>query len=185
MVVDLGLQQYIPVDEARFWKRREHIYEIYRSLLSVDCVILTLGLIEQWYYNAVAIQHSPNNRHMIKEKSFFDFEVISHEDVEFSLLRIVKILKVLNNNIKVIFTVSPVPLEKTFTKDHVYVANYKSKSTLLSAVSRVVEAGKVDYFPSYEIVSLLGEEAFEKDRRHVKGGAVSLVCDEFLRAYLK
>lgn len=181
--IDLGLQQYIPVSLERFWERRRHIYSIYNEILSVDCVVLTLGLIEQWYYKLLVVQHAPNNRQTLKGKDFFGFEVLQYEAVEDALKRILKIIKTLNKNVKILFTISPVPLEKTFSGDHICVANAKSKATLLSAASSVLEKGEVDYFPSYEIVSMLGSEAFEKDKRHVKNSAVEKVCNEFIRAY--
>ena len=184
-VIDLGLQQYAPVGEDRFWERRQHIYSVFESLKHVGCLIITLGLIEQWFYNDVIVQHAPNNKAMLSDGELFRFESMDHDSIEDALIRIVKVIETLNPSAKVVFTVSPVPLEKTFTSDHIYVANARSKSRLLSAVQSVMEKEAVDYFPSYEIVGLLGEQGYESDKRHVKNDAVDLVCNEFTRAYLR
>lgn len=185
-VVDLGLQEFIAVTEARFWQRRRDILEVYRSLYHCDAVILTLGLIEQWYYRGQVVQHAPSNRAMLKQRADFSFATMTDDDVKQALNEIVTTLQAINPDIKVIFTVSPVPLKSTFEDRHVFVANTLSKSRLVTAVHTLREqAGDVDYFPSYEIVQLVGRTAFEADMRHVKDAVVKAICHYFSYVYLR
>jgi hypothetical protein len=63
-------------------------------------------------------------------------------------------------------TVSPVPLQRTFSGQDVYVANNLSKSTLRAALGQLaVNRKNVRYFPSYEMVMAARDEAWEADGR--------------------
>lgn len=183
-VVDLGLQEYQPVTEARFWQRREDILRIYRALYEADAVILTLGLIEQWYFRGQPVQHAPSNRAMLKQRADFSFTSLSDAEVKQTLVRMVETLRSINPAIKIIFTVSPVPLKSTFSEQHVYVANQLSKSRLLVGAHAMLDVPNVDYFPSYEVVQLVGSAAFEPDLRHVKDGVVKAICQYFGQVYM-
>lgn len=67
------------------------------------------------------------------------------------------------------FTVSPVPLYLTFSGEDIIVANTYSKSVLRAVCNAVENSRKrVDYFPSYEAVTLSTRFILEKDRRYVK-----------------
>ena len=62
-------------------------------------------------------------------------------------------IKSVNKNIKFLFTVSPVPLTATNSKQHVVVATMSSKSTLRSVADAIIKTeSNADYFPSYEII---------------------------------
>lgn len=185
-VVDLGLQEFIPVTETRFWQRRRDILEVYRSLYRCNAVILTLGLIEQWYYKGQVVQHAPSNRAMLKQRADFSFATLTDDDVKQVLNEIVTTLQAINPGIKIIFTVSPVPLKSTFSDQHVFLANTLSKSRLVTAAHTLREqAENVDYFPSYDIVQLIGRGAFEADMRHVKDAVVKGICHYFSHVYLR
>jgi hypothetical protein len=86
---------------------------------------------------------------------------------------------------KIIVTVSPVPLARTFTADDIVVANTTSKNMLRVAVNELVSKHKnIDYFPSYEAVTLSTPElAWSSDRRHASDYVVGKVIGEFIRRY--
>jgi hypothetical protein len=89
-------------------------------------------------------------------------------------------------DVRIIVTVSPVPLMNTFSTMDIVVANSWAKS-LLRAVSQEWAAAhsNVDYFPSYEIVHNSDRrEMWEDDLRHVKGQGVQHIMDLFLRNYI-
>ncbi|MCT8469813.1 GSCFA domain-containing protein [Chromohalobacter canadensis] len=181
--IDLGLQQYKPVPLERFFNRRKNIYSIYNEMSTSDVIVLTLGLIEQWLYNGKIAQHAPNNKATIFEKENFSFSTLSTKNTYLILEKIEEAIKNINPTAKIIFTVSPVPLEATFTDKHVAVANQLSKSTLLIAAHEIAKKRDIDYFPSFEIVGSHGNLAYESDLRHVKDSIVSDICKIFHEEY--
>lgn len=88
-------------------------------------------------------------------------------------------------NLRMIITVSPVPLNRTFTNQDVIVANTTSKSTLRSAAHAFCEATeRVDYFPSFE-AAMYSEPSivWEGDRRHVTDFMVGEIIRIFMERY--
>jgi hypothetical protein len=92
----------------------------------------------------------------------------------------------LNPDMRVILTISPVPLAATMEPRHVLQSTMYSKSVLRVAAERIRAAhANVDYFASYEIVTMLGNinDMFEPDGRAVKQDAVDRVMMSFSHAY--
>ena len=90
-------------------------------------------------------------------------------------------------DVRIVITVSPVPLMNTFSTMDIVVANTWAKS-LLRAVAQqwAAEHPNVDYFPSYEIVQSSDRAAaWERDLRHVKGAGAQHIMELFLRSYLE
>ncbi|HEY5799313.1 MAG TPA: GSCFA domain-containing protein, partial [Burkholderiaceae bacterium] len=95
-------------------------------------------------------------------------------------------LTAVNPGIRILFTVSPIPLVATNTDDNVLVASSYSKSVLRAAAGEV--AGKhanVAYFPSYEIISSPASfgQYLAADLREVTEQGVTHVMDCFLSSY--
>src|SRR5690606_21748827 len=64
------------------------------------------------------------------------------------------LLKEINPEMKMLLTVSPVPLTATASGNHVLVATTYSKSVLRAVCGSMVETfDDVDYFPSYELIA--------------------------------
>ena len=85
--------------------------------------------------------------------------------------------------IKIIFTLSPVPLTATASRHHILLANTYSKSTLRAFVQNATESYDwIDYFPSYEIINnpMLNSTAFQKNLRNIEPHFVSIVMNYFL-----
>jgi tetratricopeptide (TPR) repeat protein len=87
---------------------------------------------------------------------------------------------------RIILTVSPVPLGATFTGSDVAVANCYSKSVLRAAAeAAVAEFDHIEYFPSYESVTLSERAlAFAEDQIHVTGPLVAFNVDRMIRRYM-
>ena len=88
---------------------------------------------------------------------------------------------------KVILTVSPVPLIATYTDEHVLTATAYSKAVLRAVAGSV--SGRhdwVDYFPSYEMItgSHTRGSFYEEDLREVRTEGVAYVMSKFSRHYL-
>ena len=59
-----------------------------------------------------------------------------------------------NRGLRFLLTVSPVPLTATNSGNHVLVATVDSKSRLRAVAGQLARTvSRVDYFPSYEIIS--------------------------------
>ena len=86
----------------------------------------------------------------------------------------------------IVFTVSPVPLRRTFTGMGLAEANSISKKKLRDAVGIVVpECRQVDYFDSFERVMAVPEsKRYQSDGRHIDKGVSAGVVEEFKKEYM-
>ena len=92
-------------------------------------------------------------------------------------------LRQVNPGVRVILTVSPVPLVATATDQHVLTATTYSKAVLRAAAGELAALDDgVTYFPAYEIVTgpQAPERYFEANRRDVSELAVSAVMRALL-----
>jgi hypothetical protein len=116
--------------------------------------------------------------------SFHNFTVA---EVETDLEAFLANLRKVNPSVKVILTVSPVPLIATYTEDHVLTATAFSKAVLRAVAGSVSgRHGWVDYFPSYEMITGPHTRGsfFEEDLRQVRAEGVAYVMSKFSRHYL-
>ena len=93
-------------------------------------------------------------------------------------------IRILNPEIKILLTVSPVPLTATATGHHVLLATQYSKSVLRAVAGDLSEMAKdIDYFPSYEIIAAPPTRAqfFAPNMRSVAPEGVALVMEHFFR----
>ncbi len=178
-VCDIGLRQLKKVSKERFFERRTEIYEIYQEIKTCDAVLITLGNLEQVFdSNGKPWEQVPTDI-AINRKIKFDIEHNkSLKQVTDEVLEICNLTKNLNNKVKIILTVSPVPMRRTFSKNNIFLENFKNKSLLCQACKNI-NIENVFYFPSFEIISFYGVAAFEEDLRHIKSEPVVKVCDVF------
>lgn len=166
--------------------RRARITEVRNVLLETDILIFTLGLTEGWEapsgtpYPICPAVSFPG----IPAESY-RFVKYDYDDVLRDLLASVQSLNEINPDIRLLLTVSPVPLVATASGDHVIAATTHSKSVLRAAAETCRnESENVDYFPSYELVvtSAMAQDRFSADRRSVTPGAIDLVMSHFFQA---
>ncbi len=85
---------------------------------------------------------------------------------------------------KVILTVSPVPIQTTFSDVDCVVANEFSKAVLRVCAERLSRQMKnVDYFPSYEMARVAGLTAYCEDNVHVLDSVVSTITRNMIDVY--
>jgi hypothetical protein len=183
-----GLRHRARSHEEFHWLRHQHLEAVREAVACSSVFVFTLGLTEAWISatdgavfpacpGTVAGEFDP-----LKHK-FHNFTV---EEVTRDLTRMVALARIINPRIKVILTVSPVPLVATATGRHVLVATTYSKSVLRVAADMVAHAlPQVDYFPAYELVTgpQAQFDAFESDRRNVTESAVAQVMATFFATY--
>lgn len=175
--------------EAVRAEREKHLAKVREVFAQADVFIFTLGLTEAWVHKpsgqvyatapgTIAGSFDPEIH------AFANFRVAEVKaDLEAALAR----LKALNPALRVLLTVSPVPLTATASDAHVLSATTLSKS-VLRAVAGEMQADwpEVDYFPSYELVTSAkaGAAWFEPNLRSVREASVAQVMAVFTRAHL-
>ena len=166
---------------------RRHLRAVRKAFSECSVFIFTLGLTEAWYSKldgavfpacpgTIAGAYDPD-RH-----GFVNFTV---QDVTDDLGKFVARLRSINPGVRIILTVSPVPLVATAEQAHVLAATTYSKSVLRVAAETAARTfDNIFYFPSYEIVTgpQAPEDFFESDRRDVSRKAVEVVMGAFLSA---
>jgi len=182
---------------ARLDFPRERILEFRHAYLDAmaqvaeaDVIILTLGYVETWYDTKLGLylNVSPPLSMVKEEPARFEFRVLSYADVLEALNELYTLLLAHRKKpLKMLITVSPVPLIATFREMDVLVANTYSKAVQRAALDEFV-AGKtgVDYFPSYEFVTLSNPTiAWSRgDYRHVSPDLVARIMSNVLVNYV-
>jgi len=187
--VDMHLHASIrPTTLAVLRTRRRAIAQAYRSISHCRAVIITLSLAEVWFDNRHGHYLNVAPRHSIlrDDPDRFDLHVLS-PDESYSYLRRALLLIQHHGSpgIKVVLTVSPVPLSATYRPIDVMVANGYSKAVLrVAAEQAAAEFDFVDYFPSYESVTLSERDhVWTEDNVHVTPRAVETNVGRMVAAY--
>ena len=82
------------------------------------------------------------------------FKNFTYPEVRDDLRRIVSLLQKMNPDLRILLTVSPVPLTATASGEHVLTATTYSKSVLRAVAGDIAASSdSIDYFPSYEMIS--------------------------------
>lgn len=168
--------------------RRAQIGQYFAQAFQADVVVLTLGLIETWVdlKTGLALNEAPLPRLLKNHPDRFAFRSLSVGDCTKALKGIHTLLTRHGKaGQKIVLTVSPVPLGRTFTSDDVIIANTTSKSTLRVAAKHFADRTEgLDYFPSYEAV-LHSDPAlcWQADRLHVSDFIVGHIIRTFLTRY--
>lgn len=168
--------------------RVAHLAAVRRLFTESDVFIFTLGLTETWRsrHDGAAFPMCPGTGFGTFDEDRYYFDNLDVDESVAALEEFLAIAHELNPELRVILTVSPVPLAATMEPRHVLQSTVYSKSVLRVAAERLRAAhANVDYFASYEIVTMLGNlnDNFEPDGRTVKQQAVDVVMTSFFRAY--
>ena len=166
--------------------RVEHLAQVRRMFLDCDIFVFTLGLTEAWRsrIDGTVFPVAPG-------VSGGGFDPARHEFVNFTVADVIgdleeflRRLKAVNPAVKVLLTVSPVPLIATYEPRNVLVATSYSKSVLRVAAETAYRSHDwVDYFPSYEIITgnYNNGAYYEADYRGINAVGV----DHAMRCFLK
>ncbi len=159
--------------------------ELAAGLASASAIVITLGTTEVFKKKnngLVANQIPAYERGGGESETYFHASTFAENYA--NLKRTIEIIGTINQRAKIVISVSPVPLARSFSGMDIYVANQLSKSTLRAAVGEVCrEFPDVNYFPSYEMVTGLGHAAFEtQDSRHIRRSVVEKIIEIFVHA---
>ena len=186
---DLDIGATGAVTQERFIDRRQHIYDIFASVFTADCLMMTPGLIEAWRDRATGfyMHEPPTQKAMLADRDRWELEILSYEQCLQDLLAAIDTVRARNPGIKVLVTTSPVPMAATFSGQDILVANAESKAVLRAVCGTVTRLRPMtDYFPSYESATLSNPVGvWEPDRLHVASGFVGKIVSHMLDSYLE
>ena len=179
-----GFESQEEVDSDRL----RHLRAVETMFAQCDVFVFTLGLTEAWRskVDGTVFSGAPGvggGRYDPERHEFVNFGV---EQVLADLFAFLHKLREVNPRVRVLLTVSPVPLIATYEPRHVLVSNSASKSTLRAAAEEAWRRFDwVDYFPSYELITgnFNGSSYFERDCRGVNAPGVDHAMRCFLRNY--
>lgn len=154
------------------------------AVRSADVLIFTLGLTESWWNRRLGYEYQLCPGTVVgrfdpeeHEGRIADVgQVVEHLDAAIGLMRQA------NERLRVVLTVSPVPLAATMSGTHVLLATMEAKSILRAAAGQLRRTrDHVDYFPAYDLVAspLAGGFFFEPGSRQVSREGVAFVMEQF------
>lgn len=175
--------------EAVAEARRTHLAAVRRVFAECDVLVFTLGLTEAWRsrLDGSVFPLAPGVSAGSFDPDQHEFINLTLEDIDRDLSLFLRRLKGVNPRVKVLLTVSPVPLVATYEDRSVLVSTTYSKSVLRVAAEQMLSRFDwVDYIPSYEIItgSYAGGLYYEDDYREVNHLGVAHVMRCFVRNYV-
>ena len=169
--------------------RIAHLQAVKRVFTESDVVVFTLGLTEAWMstMDGAVYPTAPGVIAGSQDNSRHVFQNFSYPEVLSDLLNWCQKVREMNSNVRILLTVSPVPLNATYMPRNVWTSTTYSKAVLRAVAGDVAtELSYVDYFPSYEIVTSPQAHGryFEDDLREVTSVGVKHVMRVFDRHYV-
>ncbi|MGV6800561.1 MAG: GSCFA domain-containing protein [bacterium] len=168
---------------------RERHFEAIREIFKQsDVFIFTFGLTEAWQAEAdgavFPLCPGVNGGEFSHDK--YEFVNYTVDEIVNDFMEFTDILRGVNPNVKIIMTVSPVPLIATARDESVITATCYSKSVLRVAAETLAQ--KIQdayYFPSYEVITGNFNRGayFEEDLRQVRKEGVDHVMRLFMQHY--
>jgi GSCFA family protein len=164
---------------------KQHLTAVRSVFTKADVFVFTLGLTESWIsaQDGVAYPTCPGCGSAGKfDPEKYQFKNLSVVETAEYLNEAIGLMKRENPALRVILTVSPVPLAATMEPRHVLQASTYSKSVLRVAAENVVRQHDcVHYFASYEIIAATrnSNEYFESDGRTISAKGVARAMQAF------
>jgi hypothetical protein len=175
-------------EAALIAERTRHLAAVREALTGCHIFVFTLGLTEAWRSrrDGAVFPIAPGVVAGDFDPDRHEFINLTVEEVAADMAGFLDRLKSVNPGVKVILTVSPVPLAATFEDRSVVQSTTYSKSVLRVAADMLHRRYDwLDYFPSYEIITggQSGGLYYEDDRRTVNDAGVAHAMRVFRRHY--
>ncbi len=141
-------------DEARL-SLQSTVRAFRRTVQKSDVFVFTMGLTEGWENSQTGQVYAmcPGTNAGTYDPNLHVFKNYTFQQNDRALARALNALRRINPKIRVLLTVSPVPLTATASGQHVLLATQYSKSVLRALAGQVAsQVPYVDYFPSYELI---------------------------------
>jgi hypothetical protein len=182
-----------PVAGAFKWEPKEEQQKLLEHFKKTDAFVVTFGLAEVWrdkktkgvFWRGVPAKVFDPNIHECVTSTV-------QENVD-NMKRIYQLIKqYAGSDKKIIFTLSPVPLNATFVGRPTIVSDCVSKSTLRVALDqffREINPSDCYYWPSFEMVRWVGSHVDfptlweDNTPRHVKRSIVEIIIKNFIKKF--
>ncbi len=157
-----------------------------RTVQKSDVFVFTMGLTEGWEHAETGQVYAmcPGTNAGSFDPKLHVFKNYTFQQNERALTRSLNALRRLNKRVKVLLTVSPVPLTATASGQHVLLATQYSKSVLRALAGQMAaQVSYVDYFPSYELIvgAPTRSAFFAPNLRSVELPGVDVVMGHFFK----
>ena len=166
--------------------RQFHLKKVSKLFKLMDIFIFTLGLTETWENKETGLVYptAPGTIAGQFDENIYAFKNFTYSEVHKDFREAQKILNMLRGgkkHLRYLLTVSPVPLTATYSKHHILQASTYSKSVLRAVAGDLSKVNKIDYFPSYEIITNIASHGvfYENNLRSVRSGGVDCVMKAF------
>lgn len=136
--------------------RDAHLGRVRQVLRTAEVLVFTMGLVEAWVHAPTGTVYptAPGVAADSDRPEDIVLHRFEYDEILADLRAFRRGMQKFNPGLRILLTVSPVPLTATATDDHVLVASTEAKATLRAVAGRFRrETPEVDYFPSYEIVA--------------------------------
>jgi hypothetical protein len=167
-------------------ERKRHLAAVRRVFQECKIFIFTLGLTEAWLTgDGTALPVPPGAAGADGEAAYHNFGV---DEMRQDMNGFLADLGSINPGVRVILTVSPVPLAATYEPRNVLLSNTYSKAALRVVAEETARAhDNVAYFPSYEIVTSPQSRGtyFAPDLRQVVPEGVAHVMRVFTAHFMR
>lgn len=177
---------FASVDELRV-NREATLRALRRVVADTQRLVFTLGLTEGWINRSHGYAYAacPGTIAGTFDAAQHAFKNYSYNEIHRDLGEVIRLMRPHNAKLRVLLTVSPVPLTATASDKHVLTATTYSKSVLRAVAGQLADINRfVDYFPSYEIVTGTPFQGmfYEANKRNVSPDGVKFVMDSFFAA---
>ncbi len=136
--------------------RRHHLRKVKQLFSQMDVFVFTFGLTETWCRRETGRVYptAPGTIAGAYDPDVFEFRNFGFVDIYNDFVEFLTLVRGWNPDLRILLTVSPVPLTATASNQHVLCATTYSKSVLRAAAGALCEGdARVDYVPSYELIA--------------------------------
>ena len=177
----------LPDEETVLAHRATHLASIKELFQAADVFVFTFGLTECWLHreSGTVYPSAPGVVAGTYDPELFEFKNLAFNEVLADFTAVRKRLLEWNPKIRILVTVSPVPLTATAANQHIEVATCYSKAVLRAVCGTLVSKYRnVDYVPSYELITSPKARGlyFNQNMRSVTRSGVNAAMNMFLSA---
>ncbi|TDW16550.1 GSCFA family protein [Rhizobium azibense] len=178
---------FVSAAEVRF-DREYHLRAVRKALEEADVFVFTMGLTETWVdkRDGAVFPVAPGVAGGVYAPDIHEFTNFGLTETVEDMTYAIERIRSVNPDVRVLLTVSPVPLNATYEARHVLQSTVYSKSVLRVAAQHLFDTlPYVDYFPSFEIITAPqnGGKYFANDMRSIEEVGVEHVMGVFFAHY--
>jgi hypothetical protein len=158
------------------------------GIREADVYVITLGLVETWRNTAnglhICTPPYDDARGGLDKFGKIEFHLSTYAENYENVKRVCALVGERYPGRRIVLTVSPVGLGRTYSGNDVVVATIEAKSLLRTAAREICrEFPNVFYWPSYELCTK--DDIYREDGRHVRPDVVAMIVDAFVAAHVQ